>query len=118
MFTRILALSALAALSLGTAHAGSLQNGTYTPNCTDPGNAPAFSSKSPDAYNKSAKEVQAWADSVKAYQTCLQNETKADQGVMIEYANAKIKTLSDQMNGVNTQSQEAMAKLKKQTGGK
>jgi hypothetical protein len=117
MLIRLFAAAALATGSVA-AQAGTLQNGVYTVSCTTPGDPPVFSSKSPDAYNKAGKEAQVWQDAVKAYQTCLQTEVKADQQILIDTANKAIQALSDQITALNAQSQDAMAKLKKASGQK
>lgn len=113
MFTRILAVAAFATLSVAVAQAGTLQNGTWTPtNCKDPGEAPLLSDKSPEAYNKSAKPVQAWQDAARVYQDCMKDETKADQNAIITAANASLTKLNDQAKAVNDSAAAAQAKLK------
>ncbi len=117
MLTRMLIAGAIAAFSIGAAQAGTLTNGVYTPNCpTAPGDAPPFSTKSPDAFNKSAKEVQAWQQSVTAYNDCMKTEVKADQEAIVGTYNTNIKRLSDQISGVNAAQQEAVEALKKKGG--
>jgi hypothetical protein len=112
MLIRILAAAAFATLSAAAAQAGTLQNGVWTPtNCKDPGNAPMLSDKSPDAYNKSAKPVQAWQDAAKTYQDCMQSETKADQNAIISAANTSLGHLSDQAKALKDSADAAMAKL-------
>jgi hypothetical protein len=113
MFTRILAVAAFATLSAVAAQAGTLQNGVWTPNgCKEPGDAPLLSSKSPEAYNKSAKLVQAWQDSARVFQDCIKSETKADQDVIINGANASLSKLNDQAKALNDSATAAMEKLK------
>lgn len=113
MLTRILAAAAFATLSVAAAQAGTLQNGTWVPNCKAPGDAPAFSAKSPEAYNSSAKAAQAWQADAKAYADCMNAEAKADQNAIITVANDNVKKLSDQITTLNQQSQDAIDKLKK-----
>jgi hypothetical protein len=113
MLTRILAAAAFATLSVAAAQAGTLQNGTWVPNCKSPGDAPAFSSKSPEAYNSSAKAAQAWQADAKAFADCMNAEAKADQNAIITVANDSVKKLSDQITTLNQQSQDAIDKLKK-----
>lgn len=113
MLTRILAAAAFATLSVAVAQAGTLQNGTWTPtNCKDPGEAPPISDKSPDAYNKSAKPVQAWQTAAQAYNECMKTETKADQDAIINAANSSLQKLSDRAKALNDASEAAIAKLK------
>jgi hypothetical protein len=115
MLTRMLAAAALVALSAG-AQAGTLQNGTWTPNCADPGAAPTFSSKSPQAYNDSAKAAQAYQQKAKDYADCLNTEAKADQSAVVDGANTRVKTISDAISAMSAQSAAAVDKLKKKSG--
>ena len=112
MLTRMLAAAALVTLATA-AQAGTLQNGTYTVNCADPGDAPSFSSKSAESFNASVKVVQAWQAKAQEYQNCLNTEIKADQQIMIDSANANVKKLSDKVAALNAQQQAAVDKLKK-----
>ena len=117
MLTRFLAVAAFATLTAAAAQAGTLQNGTWTPNgCKDPGDAPALSDKSPEAYNKSAKGVQAWQDAARTYQECLKAEIKGDQDVIINTANASLGKLNDQAKALNAANDAAIAKLKGKKG--
>jgi hypothetical protein len=116
MLTRILAAAAIATLSASAATAGTLQNGAYTTTCPAPGDAPVISSKSPSAYNKSAKEAMAWQTAAKAYADCINGEVKTDQSALISAANDAIKKVSDQMTNLNTENTDALAKLKKGGG--
>ncbi len=117
MLTRILAAGAFAALTATAAAAGSLQNGVWTPNCpAAPGEAPTFSSKSPEAYNKSAKAAQEWQAAVKAYADCVGTEAKADQNAVVTGANGMVGKLSDQINALNAASAAAVDALKKKGG--
>ncbi len=114
MLTRFLAAGALALMTTAAAQAGTLQNGTWTPNCPAmPGDAPAFSSKSPEAYNKSAKAAQEWQASAKAYADCLNGEAKADQNAIVSGANANVKKLSDEISALSAASAAAVDALKK-----
>jgi hypothetical protein len=112
MLTRMIAAAALATLATA-AQAGTLQNGTYTVNCTDPGDPPTFSSKSADSFNASVKVVQTWQAKAQEYQNCLNSEIKADQQIMIDAANANVKKLSDKVAALNAAQQAAVDKLKK-----
>jgi hypothetical protein len=118
MLSRFLAAAAFATLAASAASAGTLQNGVWTPNCTMPGDAPAFSSKSPEAYNKSAKAAQDWQASAKAYADCLNTEAKTDQQAIVTVANDNVKKLSDQITALNTASAAAVDALKKKGGAK
>ena len=113
MFTRIFTVAALTMLSASAAMAGSLQNGVWTSTCAAAGDPPTISGKSPAAYNSSAKEAQAWQEKAKAYADCVSAEAKADQNAVVTGANDNIKKLSDQITTLNTQSSDALAKLKK-----
>ena len=111
---RTLAVAAAFAGLSFAAQAGTLQNGVWTPNCPSvPGDPPEFSTKSPDAFNKSQKLVQDWQSKVIAYNDCLKGETKADQDVIVGTANADIKKLSEQISGLSADQQAAVEKLKK-----
>lgn len=114
MMIRILAVAAaFTALSVA-AQAGTLQNGVWTPNCPAmPGDAPEWSTKSPEAFNKSQKAVQDWQTHVVAYSDCIKGEVKADQEVVVGTANTNIKKLSDQLAGVTASQQTAIDTLKK-----
>ncbi len=116
MLNRFLAVAALVTTAMASAQAGTLQNGVYTPNCTAPGDAPAFSSKSPEAYNKSAKAAQDWQATAKTYADCLNAEAKNDQQAIISTANDTVKKLSDQINALNADSAAAVEILKKKNG--
>jgi hypothetical protein len=111
---RVLAVVALATMSIGAAQAGSLTNGTWTPSsaCVAPGDAPTIMDKSADAYNKSAKLVQAWQASAQAYASCAQAEAKTDQNAVVSGANESISKLSDQLKAVGAANDAAIAKLK------
>lgn len=118
MLSRLFAAGAVAMLSFGVAQAGSISNGTWTPSsaCADPGEAPTISSKSPEAYNSSAKQAQTYQDKAKAYADCVQKEAKADQEAVVTGANSSIGKINTALNGLNQQSQEAVDKLKKKGG--
>lgn len=113
MFPRIFAAGALIALTAAVAQAGTLQNGNWTPNCpSPPGDAPELSSKSPDAYNKSAKAVQAWQVNAKAYADCITSDAKADQNAIVTSVNGVVGKINDQMGALKAQSDAAIEKLK------
>ena len=113
MLIRIFAATAIVALS-SVAQAGTLQNGVWTPNCPNvPGDAPEFSTKSPEAFNKSQKLVQTWQSTVIAYNDCMKGEVSADQGIIVGTANANIKKLSDELGGLSAAQATAVDKLKK-----
>jgi accessory colonization factor AcfC len=118
MLNRLIAAALFATAAASAAQAGTLQNGTWTPSCELPGDAPTFSSKSPDAYNASAKAAQAWQEKAKAYADCLNNEAKTDQQAIITVANGNVKTLSDQIAALNSASADAVEKLKKKGASK
>jgi hypothetical protein len=113
MLTRILAAAAFATLSIA-AQAGTLQGTTWTPSsaCANPGDAPTISDKSPEAYNKSGKVLQAWQATAQTYANCVQTEAKADQNSVVAGANETITKLSDQMKAVSSANDAAIAKLK------
>jgi hypothetical protein len=113
MFTRLLAVAAFATLS-AAAQAGTIQNGTWASSaaCKDPGDAPAISDKSPEAYNKTAKLLQAYQVNAQAYATCVQSEAKADQGAIVDGANGAISKVNDQLKGAIAANDAAIAKLK------
>jgi hypothetical protein len=114
MLARIFAAAAFATLSVAAAQAGTIQGDAWTPSaaCKDPGAPPAISDKSPDAYNKSAKPLQAWQASAQAYATCLQGEAKADQQAIVTGANGAVNKLNDEIKGVQAANEAAIAKLK------
>jgi hypothetical protein len=116
MLIRIIAAGALAMLSLGAAQAGTLKDGVWTPNCTPPGDAPEISSKSPKAYNDSAKLIQAWQQNAQTYANCMNTEAKADQGAVVTSANNAVSKLNDQINAMKAANDAAVEKLKKQGG--
>lgn len=113
MLNRMLAGAALATFATVAAQAGTLQNGTWTANCPSPGQAPEFSSKSPEAYNASAKVAQDWQQKAKDYADCMNKEAKADQQAVVEGANSAITKINEGLTGMQKQSQEAVDKLKK-----
>jgi len=114
MLIRILAAAAFATLSATAAQAGTLQSGAWTPStaCTAPGDPPAISDKSPDAYNKTGKAVQAWQVNAQNYANCVQTEAKADQGAVVNDANALVSKLSDELKALAAANDAAIAKLK------
>jgi len=114
MMIRILAAAALATLTVGAAQAGTITNGTWAPSgCKLPGDPPAISGKTPEAYNSTAKTAQAWQAAAKEYADCVNAEAKTDQNAIVTAANANIQKLSDEINTLNQQSNEAVEKLKK-----
>ncbi len=114
MLTRILAASTLTTFSLATAHAGTLQNGAWTPNCPAwPGDAPEISSKSPDAYNKSAKAFQAWQGNAKAYVECTTNDAKTDQSAIVTTVNGAVTKYNDEAKAGVESNDAAIETLKK-----
>jgi len=117
MLSRILAAAAFATLSAAAAQAGTLQGDQWTPSsaCKDPGTPPTISDKSPDAYNKSVKNVPEWQAAYNAYGQCLNSEAKADQNAIVSSANAIAKKLNDEGNALKEQSDAAIAKLKSST---
>ena len=114
MLTRFLAVAAFATLTAAAAQAGTIQNGTWTPSaeCKDPGEPPAISDRSPEAYNKSAKGVQAWQAQAQAFATCVQAEAKSDQTAVVNGANATVNKLNDEIKSVSASNDAAIAKLK------
>jgi hypothetical protein len=109
----MLAVSALAAVSFGAAQAGTLgTDGTWTSKCAMPEDPPVLSTKSPEAYNASAKGLPAWMEKAKAYQTCLQADSHADQEAVVTGANADIGALNTKIEGLKASQNEAIAKLK------
>jgi hypothetical protein len=113
MLKLLFATAALTALSFAGAQAGTLKDGVWTSTCTMPGDAPAFSSKSPQAYNESMKAAQEWQGSAKAYADCLNNDAKTDQGLIVTTANGNVTKLSAQITDLNAASADAVDKLKK-----
>ncbi|HTJ62263.1 MAG TPA: hypothetical protein VL899_00510 [Alphaproteobacteria bacterium] len=115
MMIRIFAAAALATLTVGAAQAGTITNGTWAPSgCKTPGDPPAISGKSPEAYNSSAKTAQAWQASAKEFADCVNAEAKTDQNAIVSAANENIGKLSKEIDALNQQSNEAVEKLKKQ----
>ncbi len=107
------ATAAFAALSVA-AQAGTLQGGAWTPTttCVNPGEAPTISDKTPEAYNKSGKALQAWQATAQAYASCVQAEAKADQNSVVTGANDAITKVNDQMKTLSAANEAAIAKLK------
>ena len=101
MKTRFALCATLVLLSPAAAHAGSLENGVWTPKCTAPPPAPEISSESATAYNETGKAMLAWQTTAKAYVDCLSNEAKADQSAIVSAANASVNALSAQINALN-----------------
>jgi len=114
MQIRILAVAAFATLSAAAAQAGTLQSGAWTPStaCTSPGDPPEISDKSPDAYNKTGKAVQAWQVTAQNFANCVQTEAKADQNSVVNDANAMVTKLSDELKALSAANDAAIAKLK------
>lgn len=117
MLIRFLAVAAFATMTAAAAQAGTIQGDSWTPSsaCKDAGEPPAISDKSPEAYNKSAKTVQAWQAQAQAYASCVNAEAKADQGAVVNGANATVNKLNDEIKSVSAANDAAIAKLK---GGK
>ena len=116
MLSRMIAAGALALMTAGVAQAGTLTSGAWTPNCADPGEAPAFSARSPEAYNASAKLVTAFQQKEKDYADCVSADAKADQTAVVNGANAAIGKIQKTMDALNEQSKDAVEKLKKKQG--
>jgi hypothetical protein len=110
------AVALLAGVTLSGAHAGTLANGTWAPSgCgADPGAAPTLDAKTVAAYNRTAKEVQAWQEKAKPFADCVVNEAKTDQNAIVESTNKIISAINDQSKALQAQSQAAIEKLKKQ----
>ena len=120
MTIRIFAAAAIVALAAGattaTTSAGTLQNGAWTPSgCTDPGDVPHFSSRSPEAYNKSAKTAQEWQGKARDYADCVNKDAKADQQAVVAGANGAIGKINQELAAMNDESKAAVDKLKKST---
>jgi len=113
MLSRLFTIATLTMLCATGAQAGTLQNGAWAPNCPAPGEAPSFSSKTPEAYNASAKKAQEWQEAAKTYVDCLNSDAKADQNAVVTGANDRVKAISDQINALSAGSAEAVEKLKK-----
>jgi hypothetical protein len=114
MLIRTFAALALGTLVTATAQAGTIQNGVWAPNaCTDPGDAPHLSSKSPKAFNDSQKVLQDWQGKAKVFADCVNGEGKADQQAIITGANAAISKINDQIKAVSDEQAAAVEKLKK-----
>lgn len=114
MLTRILAAGALVAMTATAAHAGTLTNGAWTPTgCAEPGPVPEMNGKTGDAYNKSAKAYQAWADKAQPYEKCVQEQAKADQSAVVEGANKVLSALNDASTKFQADANAAMEALKK-----
>lgn len=116
MLSRLMAAGAAVLFSAGIAQAGTFTAGAWSPNCTDPGEAPSFSSKSPEAYNASAKLVTAFQEKEKAYADCVSTDAKADQEAVVTGANGAIGKIQKTMDALNEQSKDAVDKLKKKAG--
>jgi len=114
MLNRILAVAAFATFSVAAAQAGTIQGGTWTASsaCKDPGEPPAISDKSADAYNKSVKGVPDWQTAANAYGQCVNGEAKADQSAIVAGANAVVNKINDEGGTLKAASDAAIAKLK------
>jgi hypothetical protein len=73
MLTRFMAAAAFATLAFGTAHAGTITGGVWTPTTcgANPGTPPEMDGKNQTTYTKSAKEFQTWQDKAKLFQQCV-----------------------------------------------
>ena len=116
MKTRFAIWAAFVAALPAAAQAGSLENGVWTPKCTAPPPAPDISSESAAAYNETGKAMLAWQTTAKAYVDCLSSEAKADQGTIVNTANASVNALSAEINALNQKSADAAAALNKKKG--
>jgi hypothetical protein len=113
MLSRLIAAAAFATLAVGTAQAGTITNGVWTPNCPDnPGPAPTMDGHSSASYTKSTKDYQAWQDKAAPYQTCINNEAKADQSAVIDGANKIMGVLVDSSKAFKEAADAAVEKLK------
>jgi hypothetical protein len=113
MLTRFIAVAAFATLVVGTAQAGTIANGVWTPNCPEnPGPAPTMDGHNSASYTKSTKEYQAWQDKASPFQTCVNNEAKADQNAVIGGANKIMGVLIDSSAAFKTAADAAVEKLK------
>lgn len=112
MLSRLIAAAAFATLAVGTAQAGTIANGVWTPNCpNNPGPAPTMDGHNQASYTKSAKEYQAWQDKAQPFQTCLNAEAKADQSAVVDGANKTMSVLVDSSKAFSDAAAAAMAKL-------
>lgn len=113
MMIRILAVAAFATISVA-AHAGTIQNGVWTPSkCgPGPGPAPVMDDKSGATYTKSAKEFQAWQGPAKEHVACLTEEAKADQTAIVDASNKAVTEYNDSSNNFVAAANAAMEKLK------
>ena len=84
-------LSCLPALLLvaASAHAGSVNNGSWSPSgCGTKPEAPALNLKDVDAYNKSIDGVTAYRKAIQVYLNCQTQEANADIQAITKSANA------------------------------
>ena len=113
MLSRLIAAAAFATLAVGTAQAGTITNGVWTPNCPEnPGPAPTMDGHNSASYSKSAKEYQAWQDKAQPFQQCLNNEAKADQTAVIDGFNKTEGVLVESSKAFQDAANAAMEKLK------
>ena len=75
--TRLVLLLALAAAAL-PAHAGKIDNGSWSHACGPRPAAVSLDLKNPDAFNKSVATVNTYRQTQRAWLDCLQNEGNAD----------------------------------------
>ncbi len=114
MLTRVIAAAAFATLAIGSAHAGVITNGVWTPSgCgAAPGTPPEMDGKNQTTYTRSAKDFQAWQDKAKTYEQCLSEEAKSDQSAVIDGANKSIQSINDASKTFVDAANAAMEKLK------
>ena len=111
----MLAGAALVAFATA-AQAGTLQNGAWTPKeCAAPGEAPTFNGKTPEAYNKSSKEVTAWQDKARAYAECVTTDGNADVKLIMDTANGQVSKINDTIKGQVAEATALVEELNKKS---
>ena len=94
--------------SLAVAHAGTLSNGQWSPECESSPEPPTLETTGTiEAYNASVKAVNDWQTLAQTYMACLVNEANADNEAIAKAANkeqAKLKATLDKIKADATAS--------------
>lgn len=95
---RPLAIATLLAATL-PAHAGKIDNGSWTHSCGPRPAAVSLDLKNPDAFNKSVGTVNTYRQTQRAWLDCLQNEGNADikatSQLISQFINGEAQTARD-----------------------
>jgi len=107
-------LSLLLAQAIGTAQAGNLANGSWTPkNCGVKPNLPTIVDSNVEAFNKSVAAINTWQQQAKVYFECLVKEANTDNAIIADSANKEQAAYRKSVEAIGVAADAAKKKLEK-----